>query len=299
MNPVPVAVDRRGCRCTCGCWTRRRRYASDLTDAQWEILKPLLPAPLTTTGLGGRPEKHSRRTMIDAIFYVVDNGNKWRNLPADFPPWQTVYGMLRRWSRNLATHHLLDTLRRRLRTALGRNARPSAGCIDSQSVHKTAEATVPRHSSGFDPHKKVNGRKRHIVTDTLGLLVSVVITPANVQDRDAAWPALHGAASRGLTHVWADQGYEGPLTEHANNVLGLTVNIVYRHPGQKGFQVLPRRWVVERTLAWISRRRRCARDYERLPEHHATIVCWAAIIHMTRRLARLPHTTQQDPKQPL
>ncbi|MDA3650329.1 IS5 family transposase [Saccharopolyspora indica] len=279
--------------------TRRPRYTSDLTDTEWEALSPLLPAPLAATGLGGRPEKHSRRTMIDAIFYVVDNGGKWRNLPADFPPWQTVYGMLRRWCRELATSDLVDALRRHLRTALGRSARPSAGCIDSQSVHKTAEATVPRHSSGFDPHKKVNGRKRHLVTDTLGLVVTVVITAADVQDRDAAWRALYGASLRGLKHVWADQGYEGPLVDQAENVLGLVVEIVYRQAGQKGFQLLPRRWVIERTLAWISRRRRCARDYERLPEHHATIVCWAAIIHMTRKLARLTHTTQQDPKQPL
>ncbi|WP_093276568.1 transposase [Saccharopolyspora shandongensis] len=111
---------------------------------------------------------------------------------------------------------------------------------------------------------------------------------------------LHTASLRGLRHVWADQGYEGPLTgRDTKTILGLTVEIVYRQPGQKGFQVLPRRWVIERTLAWISRRRRCARDYERLPQHHATMVHWAAIIHMTRRLARLPQHQPQDPKQPL
>jgi putative transposase len=167
-------------------------------------------------------------------------------------------------------------------------------------VHATAEATVPRATSGFDQHKKVNGRKRHIITDTLGLLVNVLITAANVQDRDAARPLLaHAAARQGLRIVWADKGYEGPLLKQAKDILGLLLQIIYRPREQKGFQVLPRRWVVERTFAWISRRRRCARDYERLPQHHATMVRWAAIIHMTRHLARLSEPQKQDPKQPL
>lgn len=290
-----------GQHCACGCTTRTRRYPSDLTDTQWQLLEPLLPVSLTQTELGGRPEKHHRRAVIDAIFYLVDNGIKWRAVPADFPPWQTIYGLFTRWSSEYATTDLVTALRARLRRALGRTARPSAGCIDSQSVHKSAEATVPRASSGFDPHKKVNGRKRHIVTDTLGLLVAVVVTAANVQDRDAARLVLPAAARRGLRHVFADQGYEGPLAAWARTIFGLTVEIIYRprEPAQKGFQILPRRWVVERTFAWISRRRRCARDYERRPEHHLAMVQWAAIIQMTRQLARVSHPAPQDPKQPL
>lgn len=285
-----------GHACTCGCATRSARYPTDTTDAQWQVLAPLLPIPLAQTKLGGRPEKHHRRAVIDAIFYLVDNGIKWRALPADFPPWQTVYGLFARWSGEHATTGLTDLLRRRLRHAEGRQPRPTAGCIDSQSVHETAEATVSRSSSGFDPHKKVNGRKRHIVTDTLGLLVAVTVTPANAQDRVAAWPLLRAAAQRGLRHVWADQGYEGPLLDdQTKQTLGLTVEVVYRHRHLKGFHVLPRRWVVERTFAWISRRRRCARDYERRPQHHVAMVQWAAIIQMTRRLARQHQPLQKQP----
>lgn len=289
LNLVPASVSRPGPHCSCGCMTRRPRYQSDLTDTQWAILAPLLPIPLSQTDLGGRPEKHHRRTMLDAIFYVLDNGIKWRALPADFPPWSTVHGLFTRWNREHGPHDLLDALRAQLRQALGRQANPTAGCIDSQSVHETTEATVSTATSGFDPHKKVNGRKRHIVVDTLGLLVAVVITPANTQDRDAAWPLLHAAARRGLRHIWADHGYTGPLSTHTEPIPGLTVEIVAR-PREKGFHVLPRRWVVERSFAWISRRRRCARDYERLPQHHQAMVQWAAILQMTRHLARLPQT---------
>lgn len=300
FNPVRITAPQPGHACDCGCTTRPRRYPTDTTDAQWAILQPLLPVPLAHTAPGGRPEKHHRRAIVDAIFYLVDNGIKWRALPTDFPPWQTVYGLLARWSADGAVTDLVDLLRTRLRTALGRHPHPSAGSIDSQSVHETAEATVPTASSGFDPHKKVNGRKRHIVVDTLGLLVAVTITPANVQDRDAARPTLRNAARRGLRHVWADQAYHGTLTAWAAATLGTIVEIVLRpRTTTPGFHVLPRRWVVERTFAWISRRRRCARDYERLPRHHLTMVQLAAIIHMTRHLARLPQPTPQEPKQPL
>jgi transposase len=281
-----------GHACQCGCTTRHtripatRRYSSDLSDAEWRVLEPLLPVPLANTERGGRPEKHHRRAVLDAIFYLVDNGIKWRALPADFPPWRTIYGVLDRWCDEYALTDLVDALRTQLRTALGRQPHPSAGSADSQSVHETSEAVVPKASSGFDPHKKVNGRKRHIVVDTLGLLVAVAVTPANVQDRDAAWLLLPGARRRGLRLVWVDQGYAGPLQTDAPTKLGLTVQVVAREPGQKGFTVLPRRWVVERAFAWIGRRRRCARDYERSPARHLAMVQLAAVMQMTRRLAR-------------
>jgi transposase len=285
--PTPVKPARAS-TCSCGCATRTRRYPSDLTDAQWAVLAPLLPVPACQRPTGGRPERHDRRVIVDAIFYLVDNGIKWRALPSDFPPWRTVYGIFARWCADLSTAALVDQLRADLRQALGRNPNPSAGCMDAQSVHESAEGVVPRTTSGYDPHKRVNGRKRHILVDTLGLLVAVYVTAANTQDRDAARTLLEYAALTGIGQVWADSGYHGEVIAWAAATLAVTIAIVERQPGVKGFQVLPRRWVVERTLAWITRRRRCARDYERLPDHHETTVHWAAIIHMTRRRARLP-----------
>jgi transposase len=223
---------------------------------------------------------------------LVDNGIKWRAMPADFPPWRTVYGLLTRWSDNLSTIALTDRLRAELRTALGRNPQPTAGCIDSQSVHESAEATVANRTSGFDPHKRVNGRKRHITVDTLGLLLCVVATPADLQDQLAGRALLYDATRHGIAHIWADRGYHiDAFIDGAKHVLGITVEIVRRDPTITGLQILPRRWVVERTFAWISRRRRCARDHERRTDHHETMVHWAAILTMTRRRARLPQPT--------
>jgi len=157
-------------------------------------------------------------------------------------------------------------------------------------VHESAEGVVPAATSGFDGWKKVNGRKRHLMTDTLGLLMVVVVSAANRQDRDGAVALLQAAARRGrsrLARVWADSGYTGDAWQNwSRQELGIEIEVVERHQGQEGFRVLPRRWVVERTNAWISRRRRCARDYERLPAHHAGMVQLAAILQMTRRLAK-------------
>jgi putative transposase len=285
-KPVP------GVSCTCGCVTRARRYPTDLSDTQWAILEPLLPAPASHQPRGGRPERHCRRQILNALFYLVDNGIKWRAMPADLPPWRTVYGFFLRWSDNLTAQALTDQLRASIRTALGRNPRPSAACIDSQSVHKSAEATVPTASSGYDSHKRVNGRKRHISVDTLGLLCHVVVTPANISDPRAAVKLLYAAADYGIRHIWTDQGYHVErLIAAAHHILDITVEIVRRPTTTlgrgNGFHILPRRWVVERTFAWISRRRRCARDYERRTDHHEAMVHWAAILQMTRRRAKL------------
>jgi transposase len=275
--------------CMCGCTTRTRRYGSDTIDTQWAILAPMLPTPHRT----GRPEKHHRRAILDALFYLVDNGVRWRDLPTDFPPWPTVYGFLTRWCDNLTAINLVDQLRQHLRSAAGRTPAPSAGCIDSQSVKESADAVVPATSSGYDAFKRVNGRKRHIIVDTCGHLISVHATAANTRDTTGARPLLDHAADHGIRHVWADHSYHGELITWANNTLNITIEVVAR-PRGKGFQLLARRWVVERTFAWISRRRRCARDYERLPEHHETIVYLAAALHMSRRAARL--TTTEQPK---
>jgi transposase len=290
-DQAPGATPVRECACDCGCRERTPCYTTDMTDEQWAVLEPLLPVVLCVTLLGGRPEKHWRRTMIDAMFYVVDNGCKWRNLPRDFPKWKTVHAMFTRWKRDGVWADIADLLRAGVRVAAGREAEPSAGVIDSQSVHESAEGVVPSATSGFDSWKKVNGRKRHLLVDTLGLLIAVVIGPASGQDRDGAVALLWQARRRGrrrLAVVWTDNGYHGDYRDWSRAELGITVVIVERPAGGKGkgFRVLPRRWVVERTNAWISRRRRCARDYERLPQHHAGMVQIAAIIQMNRRLAQ-------------
>lgn len=207
-------------------------------------------------------------------------------MPADFPPWSTVYNYFTAWEKAGLTQNLLDSLRDRVRLREGRTAEPTAAIMDSQSI-KAAE-TVGRTSRGFDAGKKINGRKRHIVVDTLGLLLCVLITPASVQDRDGAHTLLNqlAAGCRRVRLVWADGGYAGKFVVWANTVHKIVVQIVKRTDDTTGFQVLPRRWVVERTLAWITRHRRCVRDYERLPENHAAMVRWTMIHITSRRLTK-------------
>jgi transposase len=274
--------------CDCGCYSRPRNYkTTDLTDAQWALIEPLLPpAPG-----GGRPEKHHRRTILNAIYYWVDNGVKWRALPVDYPPWRTVYGYLARWGDRLHTLDLLDRLRELVRVRAGRAPTPTAAIIDSQSVAETAEATVDPATSGYDGHKKINGRKRHLLVDTSGNVVYVLVSPANILDFRAAAHLLAVAAALGMTHVWADNGYHNTaLITWADQVLGLTLEIVARpNPAtDPGFRVLARRWVVERTNAHISRHRRCARDYERTITGHLNAVWWSAILGMTKKLTGTP-----------
>ena len=197
-----------------------------------------------------------------------------------------MYGYFAAWRDDGTLARLHDALRARVRAAAGRDAEPTAAVIDSQSVR--AADTVPRASRGWDNAKKVNGRKRHIAVDTTGLLLEVLVTPASVQDRDAARPLLFNLhrARRRIRRAWADGGYAGQLLPWAATWLNLAVEIVKRPGALHTFQVLPRRWVVERTLAWITSYRRCARDYERLPAHHEAMILWAMITLMTRRLAR-------------
>jgi len=287
---VPVCLGGAACACACPGCCRPRRYPSDTSDAEWALIAPLLPVPAWQAGRGGRPEVHCRRAVVDAIRYVIHNGCVWRAVPADFPPWRTVYGLYQRWNATGATVALHDALRAAARRTAGRAVEPTAAVIDSQSVR--AAATVPRSSRGWDAAKKVNGRKRHIAVDTGGLLLEVLVTPASVQDRDAAWPLLWNLtrSRRRVRRAWADSVYAGKLLPWAATWLKLTVEIVKRPENLHTFQVLPRRWVVERTLAWITSYRRCARDYERLPAHHEAAVYWAMIAIMTRRLA-LPRPT--------
>nr|WP_281244421.1 IS5 family transposase [Amycolatopsis xylanica] len=270
---------------------RRRRYPSDTTDAEWALLAPLLPRPACETAAGGRPEKHHRRAIVDALRYVTDNGIKWRALPSDFPPWQTVHGFFTRWSRTGVFEKIRDQLRGEIRLRAKRNPAPSAAVIDSQSV-KAAE-TVGRPWRGYDGGKKIDGRKRHIATDTQGLLLVVLVTAANLQDRAAArllLPALH-AVQRGVRWIWADGGYtSADLVDWAQKTLRITLDIVKKIAGQKTFVILPRRWVVERTFSWITQARRNVRDYERLTDHSAAFINLSMITMMTRRLTREKRT---------
>lgn len=266
---------------------RRRCYPSDMTGAEWALIEPLLPVPACETKAGGRrPEKHPRRDIVDAIRYVVDTGCKWRALPADFPPWRTVYGFMARWAAAGVVGQIRDQLRAQVRRRMGRAPRAVATVIDSQSVR--AAETVGRDSRGWDPAKKINGRKRHLVVDTHGLLLFVMVTPADLSDRDAAKEVLFRLRLMHpeITIVWADSAYGGQLVTWSKKWLGRTLRTVNRPKDQVGFVVLPRRWVVERSLAWIMHARRHARDYERLIQHAESLLTWAAITLMTRRLTR-------------
>jgi transposase len=261
---------------------RTPTYPSDLTDAQWEIIEPMLPLIKEP----GRPPKHPRRDVVDAILYVVRTGCSWRQLPADFPPWETVYGQYRKWERRRVTERIVDRLREEVRLQAGRDPLPSAGIIDSQSV-KGAD-TVGSDSRGYDAGKKINGRKRFVVTDTMGLLVAVWVLAASWQDRDGGRGALVAAVAAvpSMRYVFADQGFAGGFVEWARRVVSTTVDIVRKPAGQRGFVVHPRRWVVERSLAWLTAHRRLARDYERDPAVSEAMVRWAAINQMLRRLTR-------------
>lgn len=260
--------------------------SSSVDDAQWAVLRPLLPPPGNAAGRGGRPEKHPRRVVLDAIFYVVRGGIAWRQLPSDFPPATTVYDVFRRWTAAGVWQRIHDGLRDLVRVHAGRDPLPSAAIVDSQTVR--AADTVPNASAGYDAGKKTKGRKRHIAVDTLGLVLAVVVTAAHIQDRDGAHRLLAALRARFSTvsHIWADGGYAGRLLPWAKRVLSFTVEVVKRTDKIAGFLVLPRRWVVERTFGWINKHRRCVRDYETLPEHHEAMIHIAMIMVMSRRLAR-------------
>ncbi|MCX4984743.1 IS5 family transposase [Streptomyces sp. NBC_00572] len=269
-----------------------------MSDAEWAAVRPLLPVPAWLEGRGGQPEGYCHRQILDAVRYLLDNGIKWRAIPADFPAWDRVYAFFRRWRRQGLINEFHDRLRSRVRELEGRQAEPTAAIIDSQSLR--AADTVGAGSRGWDAGKKVGGRKRHIAVDCGGLLLAVRVTAASVQDRDAATPVLERLRElhRKIAVVWADSGYVGRLVGWAKDALHLALTIVRRSDDQKGFVILPRRWVVERTLAWLMHRRRLVRDYERLPATHETMVMWSMTMIMGRRLARGRPALTRQPKVP-
>jgi transposase len=258
-----------------------------MSDAQWRILEPHARAVMDEIRrASGRPMVHDLRAMVDAVGYVVRNGIEWRAMPVDFPPWEAVYAFFQRWSQRGLPQQLVQRLRARLRTGLGREVQPSAAILDAQTV-KAAD-TVGAASRGFDSGKKINGRKRHLAVDVEGFLLAVVVTAASVGDRMGAKLlviALLNTCTR-LKLIWADSGYDGnPLAVWVHAVARITLTVIKRTELHT-FRVVPRRWVVERSFGWLLRYRRLVRDYERRPEHHEAMVYWATVMIMTRRLAR-------------
>jgi putative transposase len=259
----------------------RKPYPSDLTDKQWSLLEPLIPPACP----GGRPRKTNMREVVNALFYLTREGCSWRALPHDFPPWKTVYNYFQWWTWDGTWQHLLDTLREPVRVRAGHGVTPSVGAIDSQSV-KTA---LGGQQCGTDGGKKVRGRKRHILVDTLGLLLAVVVTAANVDDARAAqdvFAQVRGRDFPRLKIVCADHKYRSDALDAWLRVhqRPYRIEVKSREPGQTRFVALPVRWVVERTLAWLGRYRRLSKDYEHTPASSETFVRLSAIHHYLRRL---------------
>jgi putative transposase len=259
----------------------RQPYPTDLSDEQWNLLEPMLPPPF----LVGRKRTVDLREIVNAILYLLRSGCAWRYLPHDFPKWATVYYYFRLW-RDLEWFAKLNSeLRTQVRLADGRDKDPSAAIVDSQSVKTTEQGG----DKGYDAGKKVNGRKRHILVDTLGLLLCVKVLAGNLQDRDGAKVLLDEVKERmpRLYLIWADGGYRGKLIHWVATTCLWLLQVVKRNDAVQGFVVLPRRWVVERTFAWLGRNRRLSKDYERACQSSEAFIYMAMIHLMLKRLPPL------------
>jgi transposase len=274
----------------------RRAYRSDLSDARWALIEPVLSAwrqARAEAGLGLLVPVHDLREIVNAILYVNRTGIAWEYLPHDFPPCKTVYDYYAKWEADGTTEAIHGLLRRRVREQAGRSPEPTAAIIDARVVKTSSNA--PEATQGYDAGKRTKGRKQHIATDTLGLLLAIVITAASVQDTNGGKDVTSQLAARhpAVTAGWADSGYKAGFLAHAADV-GITFRIVPKEPGQKGFAPLPRRWAVERTFGWLVLHRRLVRDYETLPERSATMIYWAMIDNMSKRLTGENTPTWRD-----
>jgi putative transposase len=259
----------------------RQAYPTDLTEAQWALIEPLLPKPQGS----GRRQQISVRLIINAAFYLLRTGCQWRLLPKEYPKWQSAYYHFAKWRRDHTWEDILATLREMLRRSAGREATPSMVIVDSQSV-KTTQAGGER---GFDGGKLVSGRKRHLVVDTMGTVVGVRVHPASVPDRDGAEYALRTilAECPRLERVLADRGYRGEgLADWVADFLpGVALDIVSLPKGQRGFVAQSFRWIVERTFAILGRHRRLSKDFEALAETGETLIHLAMAHLLLKQLA--------------
>jgi transposase len=254
-----------------------------VSDARWALIEPVFTAwRARRTGPGTTARVHGLREIVNAILYVNRTGIPWEYLPHDFPPYKTVYDYYAKWEADGTTQQVHDLLRDKTRRFHGRRAEPTAAVVDAQSV-KTS-ANVAETSQGVDAGKKIKGRKRHLITDTLGLVLAVLVTAANVHDTTGGKLLLDdlAAAHPSVSKVWADGGYQNSFFNHGAG-LGIDVEVVQR-PRAKGFEPLPKRWVIERTFGWLMQHRRLARDYEALPQRSRAMIHWAMANKMSRQL---------------